>query len=250
MSVLTDAEPTISFSSAVPLRLAEGVKSFAHGCGGGGGRPRYGVALAFVSLLTLAHLQEMDSIASDSRTSEEIDKLFARSGGSQYGGEAVTQLEHGLQAALLAEQEGAPDELVVAALLHDIGHLLHDLPDDAPDNGVDDLHENLGAAWIEGRFPASVLEPVRLHVESKRYLCAVEPGYLEALSEPSRVSLQLQGGPMTTDECESFQKGEFFGSAIRLRRWDDEAKVAGLATPPLSHYKKYIEAVAIPAEAK
>lgn len=178
----------------------------------------------------------------------EVDMLFARAGDSQYGGESVTQLEHGLQAALLAEQEGAPDELVVAALLHDIGHLLHDLPDDAPDNGVDDLHENLGAAWIKGRFPTSVLEPVRLHVASKRYLCAVEPGYLEALSEPSRVSLQLQGGPMSAEECEAFRDGEFFESAIRLRRWDDEAKNAGLETPPLSYFLRHIEAVATTAE--
>jgi phosphonate degradation associated HDIG domain protein len=186
----------------------------------------------------------------DTRVDDEVLRLFAKGGDSQYGGESVSQLEHGLQAALLAEQEGAPDELVVAALLHDIGHLLHDLPDDAPDNGVDDLHENLGAAWIQGRFPTSVLEPVRLHVASKRYLCAVEPGYLEALSEPSRVSLQLQGGPMSTEECEAFREGEFFESAIRLRRWDDEAKIAGLETPPLSYFLRHIEAVATTAEAK
>jgi phosphonate degradation associated HDIG domain protein len=184
----------------------------------------------------------------DARVEDEVLRLFAKGGDSQYGGESVSQLEHGLQAALLAEQEGAPDELVVAALLHDIGHLLHDLPDDAPDNGVDDLHENLGAAWIKGRFPLSVLEPVRLHVASKRYLCAVEPGYLEALSEPSRVSLQLQGGPMSAEECEAFREGEFFESAIRLRRWDDEAKIAGLETPPLSYFLRHIEAVATTAE--
>jgi phosphonate degradation associated HDIG domain protein len=184
----------------------------------------------------------------DTRVDDQVLRLFAKGGDSQYGGESVSQLEHGLQAALLAEQEGAPDELVVAALLHDIGHLLHDLPDDAPDNGVDDLHENLGAAWIKGRFPLSVLEPVRLHVASKRYLCAVEPGYLEALSEPSRVSLQLQGGPMSAEECEAFREGEFFESAIRLRRWDDEAKIAGLETPPLSYFLRHIEAVATTAE--
>lgn len=184
----------------------------------------------------------------DTRVEDEVLRLFEKGGDSQYGGESVSQLEHGLQAALLAEQEGAPDELVVAALLHDIGHLLHDLPDDAPDNGVDDLHENLGAAWIKGRFPASVLEPVRLHVASKRYLCAFEPGYLEALSEPSRVSLQLQGGPMSAEECEAFREGEFFESAIRLRRWDDEAKIAGLETPPLSYFLRHIEAVATAAE--
>lgn len=187
----------------------------------------------------------MAAISADERVADEVLRLFERSGDSQYGGESVTQLEHGLQAAQLAEQQGASSELVVAALLHDIGHLLHELPDDAPDQGVDDLHENLGAAWVEGRFPPSVLEPVRLHVEAKRYLCAVEPGYLEALSEPSRVSLGLQGGPMTEEECEDFRRGEFFESSIALRRWDDEAKVAGLETPSLRHFLKHVRSVTL-----
>lgn len=186
----------------------------------------------------------MAAASTDQQVGDEVARLFERAGDSQYGGEAVTQLEHGLQAALLAEQEGASDELIVAALLHDIGHLLHDLPDDAPDRGVDDLHESLGAGWIRGRFPDSVLEPVRLHVESKRYLCTAEPGYLESLSEPSRVSLMLQGGPMTDEECEAYRQGEFFEPAIRLRRWDDEAKVAGLETPPLSYFLERVRAVA------
>ena len=172
--------------------------------------------------------------------------MFQAKGDSLYGGEGVTQLEHGLQAAKLAEDEGATSELIVAALLHDIGHLLHDLPDSAPDDGVDDVHEDLAARWLEGRFPPAVLEPVRLHVASKRYLCSTEPGYWEALSEPSKVSLELQGGRMTDEECEAYRNGPHFDAAIRLRRWDDEAKVVGLETPPLEHYVAHITSVILP----
>lgn len=174
---------------------------------------------------------------------DEVVELFAQGGNSRYGGEAVSQLEHGLQAALLAEDEGASSELIVAALLHDIGHLLHSLPDDAPDKGIDDVHERLGAQWLASRFPTKVLEPVRLHVESKRYLCAVEPGYLEALSEPSLQSLYLQGGPMNEEECAEFRMGEHFEACVRLRRWDDLAKIEGLATPPLEHFVTHVRRV-------
>lgn len=176
----------------------------------------------------------------------EICQLFEKRGDSLYGGEGVTQLEHGLQAALLAEQDGADAALIVAALLHDIGHLLHDLPDDAPDNGVDDVHETLGADWLRSRFPAEVLEPVRLHVDSKRYLCAREAGYWAELSEPSRISLELQGGPMSDEEAGRFEKGEHFDACIRLRRWDDLAKVVGLETPPLAYFVAHIDGVALP----
>lgn len=176
---------------------------------------------------------------------EEIVQLFRSHGDSMYGGEGVTQLEHGLQAALMAEEDGASSELVVAALLHDVGHLLHDLPDDAPDNGIDDLHERLGAEWLVSRFPPAVLEPVRLHVEAKRFLCAVEPGYWESLSKPSQISLDLQGGPMSEVECDDFRAGEHFDSAIRLRRWDDHAKIVGMVTPSLEHFLPQIRQVAL-----
>jgi len=172
-----------------------------------------------------------------------LSELFSTRGGSLYGGEPVTQLEHGLQAAFLAESEGAGPELVVAALLHDVGHLLHDLPAGAPEEGVDDLHERLAAEWLAGRFPNSVVEPIRLHVEAKRYLCAVDPNYRASLSAPSDLSLQLQGGPMTAGESELFRGRAHHADAVRLRRWDDQAKVAGLATPPLEHFLPEIRMV-------
>jgi len=170
----------------------------------------------------------------------EILDMFHQNGGSLYGGEGVTQHEHALQAAYLAEQAGADANLIVAALLHDVGHLLHDLPDDAPEQGIDDVHEELGAQWLASRFPAEVLVPVQMHVASKRYLCATEEGYWDALSEPSKVSLELQGGPMSHIECEQFRSGDHFEACIQLRRWDDEAKVVGLKTPPLKHFVDYI----------
>ena len=163
---------------------------------------------------------------------EALD-LFRQKGHSEYGGEPVTQLEHGLQAAALAIRDGADDSLIAAALLHDVGHLLHDLPDDAPDHGVDDIHEQIGAEWLAARFTPEVAEPVRLHVPAKRYLCAVDSWYYSRLSESSKTSLALQGGPMTESEAQLFEHNPHYGAAVRLRRWDDEAKVPGAPTPTL-----------------
>ncbi|WP_442484962.1 phosphonate degradation HD-domain oxygenase [Aeoliella sp. SH292] len=186
-----------------------------------------------------------DTTATFKRTTDEVRKMFEQGGDSQYGHEQVTQIEHALQAAFLAEREGASDELVTAALLHDIGHLLHHLPSDAPEQGIDDLHEVLAAEWLARRFPAIVLETVRLHVDSKRYLSAAEPGYWATLSEPSQLSLELQGGPFTDEECEEFRRGEYFEDAIRVRRWDDLAKIENLETPPLEHYLQVVDRVAL-----
>lgn len=171
---------------------------------------------------------------------DEVIRLFDRRGDSEYGGEDVTQLEHALQAAWLAEQEGAAPALIAAALLHDVGHLLHDLPDDAPDAGIDDHHENSAANFLGRSFPPSVTEPVRLHVDAKRYLCAVDATYRERLSEPSLVSLRLQGGAMTPAEVAAFEANPFAADAVRLRKWDDTAKVRELATPTLGHFLGYV----------
>jgi phosphonate degradation associated HDIG domain protein len=188
---------------------------------------------------------EMAGTPSPTAVVNEIVKLFAEHGDSNYGGEAVSQRAHALQAAHFARRAGADPPLVVAALLHDIGHLLHDLPDDAPDQGVDDRHEALAAHWLAGRFGPEVIEPVRLHVAAKRYLCAVEPGYHEALSASSMTSLQLQGGPMSPEEAERFRSLPHAESAVTLRRCDDAAKVAGLIVPEISEYVPLIERVVI-----
>ncbi len=163
-------------------------------------------------------------------------QLFNEHGGSQYGGEAVTQAEHALQTATLAREAGASPALVAAALLHDVGHLLHELPDDAPDQGIDDMHEALAARFLERHFVDAVTEPVRLHVAAKRYLCTVEPEYLQQLSEPSVLSLQLQGGLMSDAETEAFANNPFAQDAVQLRRWDDQAKDPELKTAPVEDF--------------
>ena len=174
-------------------------------------------------------------------TTVEILRLFEERGNSEYGGEAVTQEEHALQAAFFAEREGATAALITAALLHDVGHLLHSLPEDAPDRGIDDRHEALGERWLADRFGPEVIDPVAMHVEAKRYLCAADPEYLAILSPPSVQSLALQGGAMSPAETRVFESRVYFRDAVRLRQWDDAAKVVGLKTPPLKHFARYID---------
>lgn len=170
--------------------------------------------------------------------------IFARRGADSYFGERVSMSEHMLQAAHFAQQEGAPAALVLAALLHDIGHLLEDVPSDLSDWTADAHHEELGGRWLAERFASEVADPVRLHVAAKRYLCATEPAYFAKLSEASVHTLSLQGGPMSAGEVAAFERQRFFKEAIRVRRWDDQGKVRGLATPPLDHYRSVIEAQA------
>lgn len=172
---------------------------------------------------------------------DEIFTIFGSRAESAYFGEAVSQLEHALQSAWLAEQSGAPVSLVVAALLHDIGHLLHVLPEQIADTGVDAGHDAVGEAWLSQRFGAEVTEPVRLHVAAKRYLCAVEKDYRERLSAASVQSLMLQGGPMTAEEIRAFEANPFYREAVQLRRWDDAAKTPGTEVPPLESYRSRIE---------
>jgi phosphonate degradation associated HDIG domain protein len=171
---------------------------------------------------------------------QKIVDLFNEKGHSLYGGEAVTQMEHALQAATYARKNNASDALITASLLHDIGHLLHALPDDAPDFGVDDLHEELAALFLEKYFIKEVVEPAKLHVQAKRYLCFVDAGYYNTLSEPSRQSLALQGGIMNTEEAAEFEKFENYKEAVLLRTWDDLAKDPTMQTDPIEAFAPYI----------
>jgi phosphonate degradation associated HDIG domain protein len=169
-----------------------------------------------------------------------ILNLFNDKGHSEYGGEAVTQLEHALQTATLARENNASDQLITAALLHDIGHLLHELPNDAPLKGIDDVHENKAAIFLRKYFPEAVTEPVRLHVMAKRYLSSTEETYYSLLSDPSKQSLVLQGGLMSSAEVSAFEQNPFFSDAVMLRKWDDQAKVKELTTAPVEDFEKNI----------
>lgn len=161
--------------------------------------------------------------------------LFEAKGSLAYG-ECVTQLEHALQCAMLAERDGADDALVTAALLHDIGHMVHRDAETAFEAGIDDCHERLGARYLQRWFVPAVTQPIALHVEAKRYLVACEPGYWNALSEVSRRSLQLQGGAMSFDELRRFSEQEGAFQALALRRWDDQGKAEGLRLAPLEYF--------------
>jgi phosphonate degradation associated HDIG domain protein len=173
--------------------------------------------------------------------------MFARRGVDAYFGEPVSQLEHALQTAFQAEQEGASDTLIAAALLHDVGHLLHNAPEDIADRGVDGRHERVGATWLARYFPAAVTEPIRLHVEAKRYLCAIDDAYQRGLSAASIRSLALQGGPMSDEEVREFVASPYAREGARLRRWDDLAKVAGLKAPELAQYQSLLENLSVKA---
>jgi len=166
----------------------------------------------------------------------DIDGLFRKHGHIEYSGEGVTQLEHALQAAQLAENEGASDELVTAAFLHDLGHMLNLQGDTPTARGIDDQHQYFAIPFLRPLFSPAVIEAIRLHVDAKRALCALEPGYHAALSEDSKRSLKLQGGIFDPEQLKSFMAKPHAADAIRVRRWDDQAKVIGAATPPIGHY--------------
>jgi phosphonate degradation associated HDIG domain protein len=168
---------------------------------------------------------------------ERIFQLLDSRGTGRYGLSAVTQKEHALQSADLATKRGLGNALVIAALFHDLGHLLVGDDVNLAQQGVDDLHEETSANALAKLFGNDVAEPVRLHVAAKRYLCAVNPAYYDKLSEDSRQSLLLQGGPMSPLEVAAFDKLEHRAAALALRMIDDEAKVAGLKTPGLDSYR-------------
>ena len=171
-----------------------------------------------------------------------IRLLFDRGGGRMYAGEPVTQLEHALQTAHSAERAGADAALVTAALLHDLGHLLNDQGETPTARGIDDVHQYAALPFLRPLFDDEVLEPIRLHVDAKRYLCATEPGYYDALSADSKRSLALQGGPYDQAAAAAFAAQPGASRAIALRRWDDAAKIAGVVTPQFEHFTSIMEA--------
>lgn len=167
--------------------------------------------------------------------------LLAELGGDRYGGEEVTQLAHMLQCATFAQREGAPDSLVAAALLHDIGHLVNPKDEGATLRGIDAAHETVGAGYLARWFGPAVSAPVAQHVAAKRYLCQAEDGYFARLSEESVRSLAVQGGPFTDREAEAFLARPYAADAIALRRWDELAKDPAMATPRLEDFRPLLE---------
>lgn len=166
-----------------------------------------------------------------------ILNLFAERGAEEYMGEAVSMSQHMEQTAACAVADGADQSLIVAALLHDIGHFIGGHPIEALENGLDNYHETAGADYLAPYFPASVTEPIRLHVAAKRYLCATDENYFGRLSEASVNSLNVQGGPMNAAEVRTFESSPFHGDAVKLRLYDDDGKVKGLKILPVHHYR-------------
>lgn len=177
----------------------------------------------------------------DPRLARIADLLTLKADG-QYGLAEINQRQHALQSAWLAERAGCPPALIAAALMHDIGHLVHDLGDEPAAAGIDDEHEAVGHAFLTRWFGPEVTEPVRLHVAAKRYLCATESDYFAKLAPDSVRSLELQGGPMSPEEVAAFRALPEAGAAVQLRRFDEQAKVKGLETPPVSHFMPHVAA--------
>jgi [1-hydroxy-2-(trimethylamino)ethyl]phosphonate dioxygenase len=176
----------------------------------------------------------------DGDAAQFIDQLLVwmAAAGSAYYDESVTQFEHALQSAALAQKLEQPEEIVAACFLHDVGHLFveeHSGEGDFLD--VDMRHEQTGSKWLSRAFDTPVTRPIELHVAAKRYLCAVEARYLLSLSASSKRSLMVQGGPMSSEQVVTFSATPGSRGATIVRRIDDQAKVPGLKVPPASAYR-------------
>lgn len=172
-----------------------------------------------------------------------LGDIVARRGADSYLGEPVTIGQHMLQAAHLAQSEEASEDLVAAALLHDIGHYTNEFGEDYIEQGIDNRHDEAGAQVLERFFPPLVTECVRLHVAAKRFLCATEPSYFGKLSDASVKTLALQGGPMSAQEATEFRTHPHFEEAVRVRLWDEAAKEPDLRVPGFEHYTALLQQV-------
>jgi phosphonate degradation associated HDIG domain protein len=185
------------------------------------------------------------------KITNEIMDLYAGFGGAEYAGEKVSQLEHMAQAAQLAEEQGYDEEVVLAAFLHDIGHISEAAKGengtmaDHPPHKMDEFgimdHEELGAEFLrEKGFSKKIVRLVESHVEAKRYLTVKEPAYYDQLSEASKKTLEYQGGPMTPEEAAAFEQYPLFPLIIQMRKWDEQAKIENKPLPDLGHYRQMI----------
>lgn len=168
-------------------------------------------------------------------------EIFERRGPEAYLGESVSMADHMEQSAACAVADNASNAMVVASLLHDIGHFSGEFPLDALEHGIDNYHQDSGGKILAQFYPAEISEPVRLHVAAKRYLCAVDAQYFAKLSPASVNSLNVQGGEMNAAEIQQFEANAHHTAAVQLRRYDDNGKVAGLTIYKIEHYRDLLQ---------
>jgi phosphonate degradation associated HDIG domain protein len=178
-------------------------------------------------------------------TIDDVLNLMATHGVSMYGGESVTQLEHALQCATLAEESGASAALIGASFLHDLGHLIERDFTQRAKSGADDLHQYIAIPFLRSLFDEALLAPIRMHVDAKRYLCFSNADYWATLSPISQQSLTLQGGIFSANEATAFINQPYAKDAVQLRQWDDRAKTPGRITPRVEHFSSVLWSCAL-----
>lgn len=176
------------------------------------------------------------------QVANEIMAMYSKHGGEEYAGEKVSQLEHMVQAAQLAEQQGFDEEVILAAFLHDIGHICEAAQGDNEMDGYGiKSHEEIAARYLaEKGFSKKVIRLVQSHVDAKRYLTCRYPEYYEQLSDASKKTLEYQGGKMTDEEAAAFEKDPLFTLIIQMRKWDEQAKIEGQPLPQLEYYHQLL----------